>query len=269
MYSCFDSNQLFFFGCPDTGWSSSILIHLPMLFLARLREVELDLHLKWDQSFRAMHVPLVDEAASCSCLEECLGQLKDFHDDNPNHTPVVVHIEPRGYNYNSLWCDFDETAELGFELLRGVISEVFCGGHDSCSSNSSLLVLPDTLRGNYSTMGAALRENGWPTVNEMLGKFVFTLNLFPSNEVCRQVYYDMDGPHILFDRAKRDSVWTDSNYSGFIENSYADPGIASANLIIRRRMYYLELEDVSKILVRNQSYPANLFSYDFYQSELE
>ena len=46
------------------------------------------------------------------------------------------------------------------------------------------IVTPDDVRGNYQTLGAAVHARGWPTLGEMRGKVLFTLD----NEGLRDEY---------------------------------------------------------------------------------
>ena len=180
---------------------------------------------------------------------------------------VVIHVEPRGYNYNSLFCEEEEAKLLAFDILLELVSDEFCGGDRTCSSSDSKVVLPSLVRGNHSTMRAALLAGSWPTVGSMLGKFVFNLNLFSSNAACRQVYYnEWGGAKIFFDRAAGDSVNTDSLYSAFMESKYPSASLATTGFIIRRRFWFGEIEPIHTIAVRNASFPANIFNYDFYET---
>ena len=238
-----------------------------------------------DKTFRVFHVTLWDEASSCSCFTDCLDQINTWSLANPLHTPVsshsshrsrshvfwsiavqiVVQIEPRGFNYDSLFCSESSAAKAGFEILREEITSRFCGDA-SCLTAGSRVVLPETVRGSYSSMSAALAANGWPTVSSMQGKLVFNLNLFGSNNDCRSVHESLGAPEIFFDRAQGDSTTTTSRFSGFIESKYPTTTQVASNYIIRHRVIATNAETTAQIKVRHASYAANIFAYDYYNT---
>ena len=60
------------------------------------------------------------QATSCSCLSDCLVQIRRWMDEQGGqHSPILVHIEPRGYHYGDLFCDRTD-GEARFIALQQV-----------------------------------------------------------------------------------------------------------------------------------------------------
>jgi hypothetical protein len=149
------------------------------------REIELDVH--WPRnakSWRVFHVTMIDQGTSCSCLIDCLGQIRRWMDEamNKDHTPILIHIEPRGYGYNDLFCERTD-GEARLAHLQQLLFDTF----------SDRIYFPDELTANYSSIYDALQGRGWPTVGAMKGKVLFNLNLFGSNDACRPMYHAAEG----------------------------------------------------------------------------
>jgi len=193
-----------------------------------VREIELDLHFN-ESHFEVYHIGVIDDLSSCKCLSDCLASMKRWSDANPDHTPVVVSLEPKGFQdpLEPLWCDPEESdcASRGYDVLK-----------EQIVSAGLSLILPEEIRGSHSSMREALaagvhkrsvdcdcessdcdcQDGGWPMVSDMLGKFIFYLNFDKNNEGCRSAYEQHGGLEVFFDMAKDESVETDSRFSAFI-----------------------------------------------------
>jgi hypothetical protein len=150
------------------------------------RELEIDVHWKTNaRDWKVFHVMLLDQRTSCSCLKDCLGQIRRWMDEPQNdgkHSPILIHIEPRGYKYNDLFCKrLDGAARLAH--LQQMLFDIF----------SDKLYFPDELTAGFPSIYAALQGRGWPYVEDMRGKIVLNMNLFGSNNECRQLYWDSAG----------------------------------------------------------------------------
>eukprot|EP00937_MAST-01D_sp_MAST-1D-sp2_P007070 g7070.t1 len=98
------------------------------------------------------------------------------------HTPIVVHIEPRGYKYSDLFCDRSDGAARMAQLQQQLF-DVF----------SDRLYFPDELTDGYGSIYEALQQRGWPRVDALTGRVLFNLNVFSSNEACKQLYFAAEG----------------------------------------------------------------------------
>jgi hypothetical protein len=181
-----------------------------------IREIELDIHYDGETGeFHVYHLQLLDQLSSCVCLTQCLQQIKEWSDNNPQHSVIWVWIEPRGLKSGDLWCHYEDIGYSVTEKVMDKILEYF---------PTDKIVMPATVRGNYPTMQAALKagnENltagnavlgyGWPMLGEAKGKFIFTWNLWgaqttssSSNMLCSKYYSEVAANHpekaIMFER---------------------------------------------------------------------
>lgn len=163
-----------------------------------VRQVELDLHLdSLDADFEIFHLKWIDEQTTCRTLVDCLATLKAFSDAHPSHHAIYVQLEPKvGFP--------EDQPEAYFAKLEQTILSVF---------DRSRIVAPDDVRGCKDSLGDAVREDGWPTIDETRGKFLFG---FDDDGVVRDAY--SRGGTSLAGRL----LFTDS-----------DPGSATAALAIR------------------------------------
>lgn len=221
------------------------------------REIEIDVHLSTDQSFRVFHITLLDEGSSCSCYVDCLNIIKKWTEANTNHTPIVIQLEPRGFNYNNMFCTDDvdsSTQAWAFRELRDITVEAL----------GSKLLYPDEVIGSYKSLHEALTTGGWPKVGHLLGRIIVTINLFGSNEACRDRYLEAPGRRPFFTRASGISPEKMTNYSAFIEEgSPTTIRLANAQgMIVRHRIIAEKPEYGADFLARRTAFPATTFAYD-------
>jgi hypothetical protein len=133
-----------------------------------VRGFELDFADRGGSDFQVVHTPVVDAETNCSPLQECLRVIKAWSDDHPGHVPIFVLVEPkdglleRGIDPGIRAFDADTVGRLD-EEVRGVLTP-------------EDLLTPDDVRGETSTLRAAVTGRGWPTLEEARGRIVLILN---------------------------------------------------------------------------------------------
>jgi hypothetical protein len=168
------------------------------------REIEIDVH--WErngQDWRVFHVILMDQRTSCTCLSDCLGQVRRWMDEpvNADHSPIWIHLEPRGYKYHDLFCERKDAQTRMLELQQ----EVFDMFNDR-------LYYPDELTDGFQNIHEALSSRGWPSVKRLRGKILFNLNLFSSNMACKELYWKAAGASFSARLPKSDRVAKDVGF---------------------------------------------------------
>jgi hypothetical protein len=146
------------------------------LFIDRLRGVELDLH-SGAGTWNVYHT--TDQTATyslCRTLEDCLRVLRAYHYAQPNHQVIFVHLEVKEIYEAS---DFFEHKSP--DLLDTIVREELGDGsvdwvfgpkdyYDVWAPAACAAPLDrDDLR-------AAVRVCGWPTMEELEGRFIVTLH---------------------------------------------------------------------------------------------
>jgi hypothetical protein len=107
--------------------------------------------------YKIIHQADVDTNSTCLTFVLCLRLVRTWSDAHPGHVPMDVHIEMKD----------DKATEPMFVALEREILSVF---------NRSQIITPDDVRGNFATLGEAVRTRGWPTLGSVRGKVYFTLD---------------------------------------------------------------------------------------------
>jgi hypothetical protein len=91
-------------------------------------------------------------------LDVCLRNMRLWHDQNPNHPPLIIKLEAKN--------GYDGRAGFGAARLDSVIASALGAGN---------VLKPADVKGGYATLDAAVRAGNWPSRDSLRGKFVFTL----------------------------------------------------------------------------------------------
>lgn len=107
--------------------------------------------------YKIIHQADVDTNSTCLTFVLCLRLVRSWSDAHPGHVPMDVHIEMKD----------DNATEPMFVALEREILSVF---------GRAQIITPDDVRGNFATLGEAVRTRGWPTLGSVRGKVYFTLD---------------------------------------------------------------------------------------------
>jgi Phosphoinositide phospholipase C, Ca2+-dependent len=122
-----------------------------------VRHFELDLRYDWaGERFEVYHLPVIDEATTCRAFTACLGEVASWSKAHPGHHPVVIQLEIK----DGLPADPEDY----WTRLHGEIDAVFARDE---------LLLPGDVG---QPLGAALADQGWPTLGELRGRVLFTMD---------------------------------------------------------------------------------------------
>eukprot|EP01062_Namystynia_karyoxenos_P066682 TRINITY_DN60606_c0_g1_i1.p1 TRINITY_DN60606_c0_g1~~TRINITY_DN60606_c0_g1_i1.p1 ORF type:complete len:916 (+),score=304.77 TRINITY_DN60606_c0_g1_i1:85-2748(+) len=243
------------------------------------RELEIDIH--WLRGiFHTYHVKLIDDKTSCRCFDTCLQMIHHWSTArNRNHDPVLIHVEFRGFSSNDLVCEQgSEIATTAMDKAQDNLETYFgqavlrprdvrCCNGQGADPDPRCLGQAETCA---DSMVEALETWGWPTIAWMKQRqkvFVFSLNLFGSNNKCRDIYYESDryrgDSGILFDRALRDNINNArrSKTSAFVEGFEAWMDYARFGLVTRIRNTQ-GVESNRVIEQRYGAFPAQVLDYD-------
>lgn len=148
----------------DASWAYTMEPLTTQLDGLGLRQLELDVHLHRELGWQVFHLPGVDDGSVCLQLSDCLAEIKAWSDAHPCHLPVTVWVEPKD--------DIDEATD-DYGSLSGRWDELDAAIREVMPP--SRLFTPDDLRGDDSTLLAALSARGWPTLGELRGRVLFAL----------------------------------------------------------------------------------------------
>jgi hypothetical protein len=137
--------------------------------------------------FKVLHSPEIDFFSTCWTLKSCLEEILAWSDANPGHLPIAVFLEPKDeptddpLNIGIVQpLPFDATAVFAMEAE---IMAVF---------SRDRLVTPDGVRGDRDTLEQAVLEDGWPAVQDTLGKVMFVM----MDEASKRAAYTADAPSL-------------------------------------------------------------------------
>ncbi len=116
--------------------------------------------------FKVFHVQDIDFRSHCPLFVECLATIAAWSDSRPGHVPIVITINAKDEVIDSDGfvkpLPFDEQA---WDTLDREIRQTL----------GSKLYTPDELRGEYSTLRAAVLA-GWPPLDALRGRIMFVLD---------------------------------------------------------------------------------------------
>lgn len=124
--------------------------------------------------FKVMHIPDFDYMTNYYTFKQALTAFKNWSDANPNHLPIFILIETKTETVADVLTNFGFTTALPFtpaalDSIDLEINQVF-------GENSPQIITPDQIKGSYSTLNEAVKNNNWLTVKQARGKIMFVLN---------------------------------------------------------------------------------------------
>lgn len=117
-----------------------------------------------DVSFTCMHSPTIDMTTSCYDFSLLLKEISMWSDNNPNHLPITIIVEPK-----RLFIPLEDMEFFNFDYVLAFDSVLRAG------LNSKLFTPADMLR-DYESFAAMRAADDWCKVNDMLGKVLVLLH---------------------------------------------------------------------------------------------
>ncbi len=115
-------------------------------------------------SFTCMHSPKIDMTTSCYDFALTLKEIAMWSDNNPNHLPVTIIIEPK-------------TLILALEDMKS-FNLKYAQAFDNLLRQQlgDKLFTPDDMLRDYTSFAALRADDGWCEVKDMLGKVLILLH---------------------------------------------------------------------------------------------
>lgn len=184
--------------------------------------------------FKVIHIADLNQRSSCHLLTSCLREIRAWSQAHPQHVPLFLLIEAKRGNTPSI--PGSVTAEPfttgSFDALDREIRSVF---------PDQEMVLPDQVRGQFSTLEAAVLAGHWPTLAESRGKVVFLLDQHNDGPIYATGHPSLEG-RVLFtnaDSGRPDAAFIEQNSGtpdkidelvrkGYLVRARADEGTVAA-----------------------------------------
>ena len=129
--------------------------------------MELDFHFR-DNAILFYHIQMWDQLSHCVCYHQCLQNIKNWSDQNPEHFPLYIILEPKsmpGPIGEDSWARNNEPTLENLLLLEQQIIQIF----------GDKIVTPDALRGDKETVHENIMNGQMPSLNDMKGRVFFLL----------------------------------------------------------------------------------------------
>jgi membrane-associated phospholipid phosphatase len=137
-----------------------------------------------EPGFKVMHVQDIDVLSSCVTLRACLGAVRRWSLEHPDHAPILLMFNAKTEaTQTSGGVDALPFDAAAFDALDREVRAVF---------PPQALITPDDVQGRYPTLREAVIHGAWPTLGQARGKVLFAL--------------DEDPPKIAVYRGRRRSL---------------------------------------------------------------
>ena len=124
-----------------------------------------------EPGFKVFHIQEVDYRSTCLTFVACLTELETWSADNPDHLPIVIHLEAKdGVIPDPLDLSFVQPIPASADTFSAVEDEIH-----SVLDDEQLVTVAD-VQGDADTLRAAIEADGWPDVDDLRGRFVFVLD---------------------------------------------------------------------------------------------
>ncbi|RZF61032.1 hypothetical protein EWE75_19910 [Sphingomonas populi] len=118
--------------------------------------------------YKVLHIPDIDFRSHCQPLKQCLAQVRDWSDAHPGHVPLFLVLEAKSSDL-PLLPGPTHTVPFTPALFDALDAEIVA------VLSRRRLITPDDVRGSHSTLNAAIRAGGWPSLHAARGKIVILM----------------------------------------------------------------------------------------------
>lgn len=118
--------------------------------------------------FKALHIQDVDFRSHCATFEACLADLAAWSTAHPRHVPVIVTMNLKS---GPSPIEGGPAAPKPDPAALKVLDETLVR-----TLGAGRLFTPDDLRGNAPSIAKVLDVKGWPTVDDLRGRFIFVID---------------------------------------------------------------------------------------------
>ena len=119
---------------------------------------------------KVLHIQDVDYATNCLTFVDCLTQMKTWSDANQSHVPIAVLVELKDDPLDFPGFTFTEPEKFTAANIGSIDDEI------RSVMDAGDLITPDDVRGAHATLDEAVTTDGWPTLGQSRGKFLFMMD---------------------------------------------------------------------------------------------
>jgi hypothetical protein len=161
-----------------------------------------------EPGFKVFHVADLDYETHYYTFVEALQAIKQWSDAHPNHLPLFINVETKSSTPGDIlpFQNFVKSLPYTAQFANDIDVEI----KSVFGNNLDKVITPDKVRGDSTTLEAAVLAGGWPKISEARGKIILIME-----GGMKDVY--IEGHESLKDRAM------------FV---YASPGTPEAAFVI-------------------------------------
>jgi hypothetical protein len=171
-----------------------------------------------EPGFKVIHEANIDTRSTCLTFVSCLREVKDWSDGHPGHVPIMIQVEMKDPT--------EAVTPATFDALEAEIRSVF---------DEDDLVTPDAVRGRAASLGAAVRTRGWPTLGEVRGRVLFTLDNESLAAVTRRGHPSLRGRILFTPSAPGEDDAAFAKLNDPIADAAQIQAALAANMLVRTR----------------------------------
>jgi len=121
--------------------------------------------------FKVLHHGEWDFRSTNYLLTGCLREINAWSDAHPGHLPIIIQIEAKDSDVPPAAAGSPVVAPKPFnaDTWRRLEATI------RATIPASKIVTPDVVRGDHANLRTALAAKGWPTLEQLKGKFLFLL----------------------------------------------------------------------------------------------
>ena len=166
-------------------------------FIPGLKQKSKDARL-YQPGIKLLHIADIDYETNYLTFKEALDELRNWSTNNPNHIPLFVNLEikrssPGDYSKFLNRIGFKKAPITDTNIFEEIENEIF-----SVFAEDSIIFKPQDLKGDYKSIHERIENDGWPKLNDCLGKIIFIIdgdingyyaNAINRNEDCLMFFY--------------------------------------------------------------------------------
>jgi hypothetical protein len=116
---------------------------------------------------KVFHIQDFDYRSTVPTFLDGLRQVRAWSAAHPRHVPILVLVEPKDNVIPALPTLPAQFSKAELDGIDAEIRSVF---------EPSRILTPDDVRGTHASLREAIRDQGWPTLDQVRGKVMFALD---------------------------------------------------------------------------------------------
>lgn len=127
--------------------------------------------------FKVFHIQDIDYQSHCLVFIDCLASLLRWSEENRDHLPILITINPKVNAISRAGFDFTQPLPFSKSALDSLDEEILA------IIPREKLIVPDDIRSGFASLEVAVKAGNWPTLEQARGKFLLAIDAAPQGDV--------------------------------------------------------------------------------------